>query len=86
MGEAEWEDLRRRFRLWHSPIGELLEHTDSGREGVLLDYAYASSRVDTGTVIVYRAILRNIRPTDCTLRNDDSVPLCFIGDAGYTVK
>ena len=51
MGEAEWEDLRRRFRLWHSPIGELLEHTDSGREGVLLDYAYASPRVDTGSVL-----------------------------------
>ena len=86
MSEVEWNDLCSQFRLWHSPIGELLERTDLGREGVLLDYAYASPYVDAGFI---RSIIELIIPigcVDCTLRREHAVPLCFIGDAGYTVR
>ena len=48
VSEAQWDNLRSRFRHWHSPISELLTHSDNGNAGVLLDYAFSSTRVETG--------------------------------------
>ena len=46
--EDEWRSLQSNVSRWHRPIEELLANTDQGKDGVLHDYAYASSKVDRG--------------------------------------